>query len=417
MADPSVAVSVVLAEFAALRAEIDRRSTAQHALIGLMLTVASAVSGTVLLHGELVHLLLAVPFVAGAFGMLFIDHHWMICTIGRYIGGELHPVIRELAASGKSDLDARLLAWEERVEWKRDHVDGFWWQGSMIGSFAVPAFGAAAAWCLAVAIEWQEAHVPILWRTPAYAALLAGIWLNISVVKRWRNNPLDQTHLIALERRPNMTRTLLAATAFIGGAAAIGCRWAAICRWEREQGLFLLLGIVLVAGGATVARRRSRHGYDTFRRLFTDAVRVELKWAELDRLRPTVSTLVPSAAELSRWHAPWYVSTSGEVTTYEEEGARPVTFGELEAEPDLVAPERRRVIAAFAASFAERPSVLTVATVRVPGGQLVIDGNHRVAAVVRSGAEVRVVAYSVHVPMDETILPDLRHWAKGRGRR
>jgi hypothetical protein len=46
---------------------------------------------------------------------------------------------------------------------------------------------------------------------------------------------------------------------------------------------------------------------------------------------------------------------------------------------------------------------------------LVLDGNHRLVAVLRLAADgrrpARIVEFRLTVPLDEKLLPDLRHWS------
>ena len=77
-----------LAEFAALRAEIDRRSTAQQALIGLNLTATAAIATLVTGNGQ-DELLLVLALVSPTLGSLWVDHARNIEALGKYISDEL----------------------------------------------------------------------------------------------------------------------------------------------------------------------------------------------------------------------------------------------------------------------------------------------------------------------------------------
>jgi hypothetical protein len=104
--DRATAVTVALAEFAGLREEITSRSTAQHTLMNLNLTAVGVVGGTVLSQHASPLLLLLLPVVGSALGILFFDHASWIENLGRYIAATIQPIV---AAAGG---DRRLLSWE-----------------------------------------------------------------------------------------------------------------------------------------------------------------------------------------------------------------------------------------------------------------------------------------------------------------
>ncbi len=89
----SLCVQTALAEFSALRDEIANRSSAQHTLIGLNLTAIGGIGGFVLSEHADVRLLLLLPILSPALGLLFFDHAINIKKIGTYIGEELRPAL------------------------------------------------------------------------------------------------------------------------------------------------------------------------------------------------------------------------------------------------------------------------------------------------------------------------------------
>jgi hypothetical protein len=99
-----------LAEFGKLRDEIAGRSTALWTLVGLNATVSSAVAGFVLAQNADPLLLLVLPLLTPALGLLIIDHAANIGQIGDYIDKVLKPLVHE--ATG----EPRLLCYEEWVD-------------------------------------------------------------------------------------------------------------------------------------------------------------------------------------------------------------------------------------------------------------------------------------------------------------
>lgn len=71
---PSLVLEVALHEFVKLRDEIANRSTAQWTLLGLNATATAATSGFVLANNADRNLLLLLPVLTPALGLLFIDH-------------------------------------------------------------------------------------------------------------------------------------------------------------------------------------------------------------------------------------------------------------------------------------------------------------------------------------------------------
>jgi hypothetical protein len=94
-------IAAVLAEFAAMRAEIDRRSNEQHAVMGLSITATAALAAFVISrdHYELLPLF---PILAAVLGMRWLDHHRRIREIGDYIRDRINA--RLWVLTGTADL-------------------------------------------------------------------------------------------------------------------------------------------------------------------------------------------------------------------------------------------------------------------------------------------------------------------------
>lgn len=80
-------LEAVVAEFGALRAEIGYRSTTQHLLMNLNIVTTGAVVGFAVQDGRNAILLLLVPLVSSALGLLYADHARSIALLGGYIHG------------------------------------------------------------------------------------------------------------------------------------------------------------------------------------------------------------------------------------------------------------------------------------------------------------------------------------------
>jgi hypothetical protein len=151
---------------------------------------------------------------------------------------------------------------------------------------------------------------------------------------------------------------------------------------------------------------------ESYERLFREPViRVRLDWEALRSARPRVVELAPSAVDVLAWYAPWYADSDGHEARWDANGARPLTFGTVRDGLGISA-DRRATIERMAEGFAAAPSPLLVPTYRIGAVQLVLDGNHRLAAALCLDAEPRLLAWSVEGPMDPAVLPDLTHWSR-----
>jgi hypothetical protein len=112
--NPAV-LQVALAEFSALRSEIKDRSSYAWALVNLDITATAALFGFVLSKSADPKLLLALPLLAPALGLLFLDHAYNINNLGSYIGKRLRPIVLEAAGS------ADLLGYEEAMDRYEEH--------------------------------------------------------------------------------------------------------------------------------------------------------------------------------------------------------------------------------------------------------------------------------------------------------
>jgi hypothetical protein len=109
MATGDAAVTAVLAEYSALRIEIDRRSHAQQTLTNLALTFSGALLAYAVAH-QVIAVLLLQPIVVCALGLLYTDHGSMIMRIGRYL--HRHSAAEVARLTGEPGL----MRWEESPE-------------------------------------------------------------------------------------------------------------------------------------------------------------------------------------------------------------------------------------------------------------------------------------------------------------
>jgi len=119
MAAGGDAVSVLLAQFEALRAEIASRSQAQASMMQLTITALGAIAALAFSeHGEKL-MLLVVPIVSAILGLIWIDHAANITNLGNFIRTEIMPALK--AAAGMANLPDYEVA-VVRYEQKRSAV-------------------------------------------------------------------------------------------------------------------------------------------------------------------------------------------------------------------------------------------------------------------------------------------------------
>lgn len=89
--EPHPTASGAVEEFRALRTEIDRRSTAQQAIVGLQLTASASLAGVAAAHTDDAALLLIIGPLSLLLLLQWLDHHRQITRIGLYFRTEVEP--------------------------------------------------------------------------------------------------------------------------------------------------------------------------------------------------------------------------------------------------------------------------------------------------------------------------------------
>jgi hypothetical protein len=100
--DKTGLLNLTVAEFNALRGEIKDRSTIAYTLMNINITATTAIAGFVLSSKADPILLLILPLLSPALGMLFVDHSYNIDNLGSYIKSRLRPTAA--AATGNPDV-------------------------------------------------------------------------------------------------------------------------------------------------------------------------------------------------------------------------------------------------------------------------------------------------------------------------
>jgi hypothetical protein len=162
-------LNVALSEFNALRDEIKDRGGAAYTLLNINITATTAVVGVVLTEKVPPTLLLVLPLISPALGMLFVDHAFNISNLGSYIQEQLRPLVTHAVG------DQRVLGYEEFVRrYEQNRLLRFLPFGLPLTLlFAGPPLGA-------LVFTWSQ-----LKATWALALWIAGLVLFVAFLALW----------------------------------------------------------------------------------------------------------------------------------------------------------------------------------------------------------------------------------------
>jgi hypothetical protein len=153
-----------------------------------------------------------------------------------------------------------------------------------------------------------------------------------------------------------------------------------------------------------------------FCRLFEPPVaRVSLDWQVIRTTNyPVVIEVLVARADLATYYFPWYLSPDRREVFWSDPDAQPIAAVSWMQARQAVSADKRRRVAEFARLYRTGG-----ATVQVLAGcydlgesrRLVLDGNHRIAALVETATAFRLLSVTLRGPVRESVLPDLRHWS------
>ncbi|MCX4824380.1 hypothetical protein OG883_31905 [Streptomyces sp. NBC_01142] len=93
MGEPPEGIDGPVAEFQALRSEIDRRSNLQQALLGVEMVAATALASVALANPNNITVLLILPIISLILGAQWYEQRLTIRRIGGYIAHTLHEKV------------------------------------------------------------------------------------------------------------------------------------------------------------------------------------------------------------------------------------------------------------------------------------------------------------------------------------
>jgi hypothetical protein len=149
--DAQVASQIMLAEYAALRSEVDRRATVQWNVLALQLTSAGVIAGLTISHASDIALLLVIPLSSYMLGSRYILHDFHLKLISRYIryslsgrlGGHLPWESWKIS---QITLDTGPRGWLTPVAWNLLHPTRLAFEGVAWLALLVAALAAAYNW-------------------------------------------------------------------------------------------------------------------------------------------------------------------------------------------------------------------------------------------------------------------------------
>jgi hypothetical protein len=151
-----------------------------------------------------------------------------------------------------------------------------------------------------------------------------------------------------------------------------------------------------------------------FCRYFMPFVRVHLNWKLVEEHGWPVHVSVVSNIEHFRsWYSPWYTDATGHEVDWEHPGASVISVGNVPERLTALKPDRAEKIRMLAEAYENEPQPVQLVTALYALGRskyLVLDGNHRLAALSFGGCDARIMSVALHGPVDESVLPDLRHF-------
>lgn len=150
-ADVQLASQVMLAEYAALRTEVDRRATVQWNVFALQITSAGVIASLALSHVSDIALLLVIPLSSYMLGGRYVLHDHHLKLISRYtrdslsqrLGGNL---AWESWKNSQTRRDGGVRSWLTPTSWNMLHPTRMAFEGVAWLSLVIAGLAGAYSW-------------------------------------------------------------------------------------------------------------------------------------------------------------------------------------------------------------------------------------------------------------------------------
>jgi len=142
--------AVLLAEYSALRAEVERRCTIQWNVVALQITSAGTIAGLAISRVSNLALLLLIPLLSYMFGARYILHDYHIKVISRYfresLSGRLGGQLQWDGWKKKNFTDKADNRWFSTTGWKSSHPTRLSFEGVAVLALFAAALAAPHYW-------------------------------------------------------------------------------------------------------------------------------------------------------------------------------------------------------------------------------------------------------------------------------
>jgi hypothetical protein len=146
-----LASHAMLAEYVALRTEVDRRANVQWNVFALQITSAGVIASLALSHVSDIALLLVIPLSSYMLGSRYILHDYHLKLISRYIRDSLSQRLEgnlawESWKVSQSRRDGGLRSWQTPTGWNMLHPTRLAFEGISWLSLVTATLAAAYSW-------------------------------------------------------------------------------------------------------------------------------------------------------------------------------------------------------------------------------------------------------------------------------
>ena len=122
--------------------------------------------------------------------------------------------------------------------------------------------------------------------------------------------------------------------------------------------------------------------------------------------------LLENNIDVNKWYTPWYVDLNGIEANYNAPNAIPLSINGVLCSEHIMNKRNKKVSQILMeCKRLAQPIKFDIPAYELGNGKyLVLDGNHRIIALLKHGLRFVVQAFVLRGPIDEGIVADLLHW-------
>jgi len=149
---------------------------------------------------------------------------------------------------------------------------------------------------------------------------------------------------------------------------------------------------------------------EDFKKQFQTSIRVDFNWAGFFTEYCKVSMQNFFAIDSYNWFTPWYLDKNGFEVSYYHREAKPLSLNDVLIS-EVMLSKRTNGIIECKDRLVGNQIVVEIPMYFLGGNKyLILDGNHRLLAVLIHGLQATIFGHVVFGPIDERMVPDLRHF-------